>query len=128
METKVKRLVSTSNTETEFIGKLFHCGDVLHLAHLKTNSYAQHVALGDLYDSIRDHADDIAELIQGYKGIQNYTIPASSAEEPIAYLKEVRTYVTSKQAAFNYAPDIQNKLQDLIGDISKGIYKLENLK
>lgn len=129
MDTKVKRLVNPStNMEVEFVGKLFHCGDVLHLAHLKTTSYAAHAALGDLYDAVRDHADTIAELIQGYKGLQPYTIPASNAEEPIAYLKEVRTYVTSKQAAFNYAPDIQNKLQDLIGDISKGIYKLENLK
>ena len=128
METKVKRLVSTANTETEFVGKLFHCGDVLHLAHLKTTSDPAHRALGDLYEAVREHADTIAELIQGYKGIQTYSIPASNAEEPIGYLKEIRTYITSKQAAFNYAPDIQNKLQDLIGDITRGLYKLENLK
>ncbi len=127
MDTKVKRIVST-NPEVEFVGNLFHCGDTLHLAHLKTTSNAQHMALNDLYDAVRGHADTIAELVQGYKGIQNYSIPSSRAEEPVAYLKEFRQMVISKQAMFNYAPDIQNKLQDLIGDITKGLYKLENLK
>ena len=107
---------------------MFHCADLLHIAHLKSKSYAEHVALGDAYDSIRDAADDICELIQGYCGLLDIKIAESSYAEPIAYLKAERTEYTSKLSEYSGMMDVQNKLQDLLAVFSKTIYKLENLK
>ena len=91
-------------------------------------AYAQHVALGELYDSVSDMADDITETIQGYKGILTISIPASSYMEPISYIKSKRSEMISKMEVIcKEMPDVENKLQDLVGAMSKTIYKLENL-
>jgi len=114
-----------------FCSDLFACADIVKIAHLKAKgpgSYAQHVALGELYDALTDMADDITETIQGYKGILTISIPATSYMEPVSYIKGKRTEIISKMEMIcKEMPDVENKLQDLVGAMSKTIYKLENL-
>lgn len=114
-----------------FCSELFACADIIKIAHLKSKgpgAYAQHVALGELYDALSDMADDITETIQGYKGILTISIPATSFQEPVAYIKAKRTSISSMlEQVEKEMPDVSNKLQDLIGVMSKTIYKLENL-
>jgi len=114
-----------------FSSDLFAFADIIKIAHLKAKgpgAYAQHVALGELYDSVSDMADDITETIQGYKGILTISIPASSFMEPISYIKSKRSEIISKMEIIcKEMPDVENKLQDLVGVMSKTIYKLENL-
>jgi len=114
-----------------FCSDLFAFADTVKIAHLKAKgpgAYAQHVALGELYDSVSDMADDITETIQGYKGILTISIPASSFMEPISYIKSKRSEIISKMEIIcKEMPDVENKLQDLVGVMSKTIYKLENL-
>lgn len=115
-----------------FCSGLFACADIIKIAHLKVSgpgAYAAHVALGDLYDSLTDMADDITETIQGYKGILTISIPAASYQEPVAYIKAKRTELIGMiEKMESEMPDVSNKLQDLIGVMSKTLYKLENLK
>ena len=47
------------------ISTLFLSREVAHREHLKSTSYAQHMALGDFYDCIIDKADALAETYQG---------------------------------------------------------------
>lgn len=114
-----------------FCSDLFACADIIKIAHLKAKgpgAYAQHVALGELYDALTDMADDITETIQGYKGILTISIPATSYMEPISYIKGKRTSLIAMiEKMEEEMPDVSNKLQDLIGVMSKTIYKLENL-
>ena len=114
-----------------FCSDLFACADIIKIAHLKAKgpgSYAQHVALGELYDALTDMADDITETIQGYKGILTISIPATSYMEPISYIKGKRaSLIAMLENVEEEMPDVSNKLQDLIGVMSKTIYKLENL-
>jgi len=114
-----------------FCSDLFACADIIKIAHLKAKgpgSYAQHVALGELYDALTDMADDITETIQGYKGILTISIPATSYMEPVSYIKGKRaTLITMIEKVEEEMPDVSNKLQDLIGVMSRTIYKLENL-
>lgn len=49
----------------EFIGTMLHSATITHFMHLKSKSYAQHVALGAYYDEIVDLVDGVAEAIQG---------------------------------------------------------------
>ena len=51
------------------IALLFLSREYAHRAHLRTTSYAQHVALGEFYPSIVDIADSLTEAYQGRHGI-----------------------------------------------------------
>jgi len=49
-------------------GKLTYFHEQLHLLHWQTTSYAQHQALGGLYDYVHDFKDGLVEKIMGYTG------------------------------------------------------------
>lgn len=119
------------NLMGEFCGSLFTLADKVKLAHLAVKgpgAYAKHVALGDLYDSVAGMADDITETIQGYKGILKISIPYANLVDIIPFLKGERNRIIGFLKYVDSMPDVGNKLQDLIGSISKTIYKLENLQ
>jgi hypothetical protein len=130
---KLKAMAKTAKSDNfgTFCSDLFACADIIKIAHLKAKgpgAYAQHVALGDLYDALTDMADDITETIQGYKGILTISILATSYQEPIAYIKAKRTdLIAMVSKVEGEMPDVSNKIQDLIGVMSKTLYKLENL-
>jgi hypothetical protein len=48
--------------------KLTYFHEQLHLLHWQTTSYAQHQALGGLYDYVHDFKDGLVEKIMGYTG------------------------------------------------------------
>lgn len=54
---------------SEIIGVMFMSRDFAHKAHLKTPSYAKHIALNEFYDAIVDFADSLAETAQGKFGL-----------------------------------------------------------
>lgn len=130
---KLKTMAKSASKSSEngtFCSELFACANIIKIAHLKAKgpgAYAQHVALGEIYDAVSDMADDITETIQGYEGILNISIPAASYMEPLAYIKSERTKMIAAKSKFASMPDIANKIDELIGVFSKGIYKLENL-
>lgn len=130
---KLKAMAKTAKSDNygTFCSELFACADIIKIAHLKAKgpgSYAQHVALGELYDALTDMADDITETIQGYKGILTISIPATSFQEPVSYIKSKRASLISMlEKVEEEMPDVSNKLQDLIGIMSRTLYKLENL-
>lgn len=62
-----------SNTVAEFIDRMFGERNASHLEHLRSKSYAQHVALGAFYDEVVDLTDRFVEAYQGNKGIVDTT-------------------------------------------------------
>jgi len=52
----------------QFIALLFLGRDVTHKAHLNTDSYAEHMALGGFYEGIIPLADSFAEAWMGREG------------------------------------------------------------
>ena len=52
----------------QFIALLFLSRDVTHKAHLNTDSYAEHMALGGFYEGIIPLADSFAEAWMGREG------------------------------------------------------------
>jgi DNA-binding ferritin-like protein len=48
--------------------KLTYFHEQLHLLHWQTTSYAEHQALGGLYDYVHDFKDGVVEKIMGYTG------------------------------------------------------------
>lgn len=103
----------------------------LHNLHWGTKSYAEHQALGGLYDAVFDFKDDIIEKIMGYSGVRakignvgqlkEYTPGASTqvVAELITFAKQLQNY-----GASNNMPDIENVAQALSGTAAKTKYLL----
>jgi len=53
----------------QLIAKVFMARNNTHIAHWKTKSYAEHVALGDFYDKVIDLVDSLVECYQGNFGL-----------------------------------------------------------
>jgi DNA-binding ferritin-like protein len=103
----------------------------LHNLHWGTKSYAEHQALGGLYDAVFDFKDDIIEKIMGYSGtrakignvgqLKDYSPGASTqvVAELITFAKQLQNY-----GASNNMPDIENVAQALSGTAAKTKYLL----
>jgi len=111
--------------------KLTHFVDQLHLLHWQTTSFAEHQALGGLYDKVFDFKDDIVEKIMGYSGtrpkatkhemLRDYSIgiTKSVVNDLKMFAKELEEYGES-----NNMPDIENIAQSLSGEAAKTLYLL----
>lgn len=118
------------------IGKIiaitFLSRDLAHREHLRTTSYAQHMALGDFYEDVIEAADSLAELYQGRKGIIK-EIPllddepkadiADTLQEHMDMIEEVRYKAVDKADT-----PIQNQIDTVVGIYLTALYKLRNLK
>jgi DNA-binding ferritin-like protein len=103
----------------------------LHNLHWGTKSYAEHQALGIIYDAVFDFKDDIIEKIMGYSGVRakignvgqlkEYAQGASTqvVGELITFAKQLQNY-----GASNNMPDIENVAQALSGAAAKTKYLL----
>ena len=68
--------------------KLTYFHEQLHLTHWQTTSYAEHKALGKLYEYVQDFKDEVVEKLMGYTG-----------KRPAAYKIEPLTNCTGMQCA-----------------------------
>lgn len=103
----------------------------LHNLHWATKSYAEHMALGGLYDKVFDLKDEIIEKIMGYTGtrakigkidvLKDYSVGVSDmvVNELQSFAKQLESYGES-----NGMPDIENIAQGLSGDAAKTKYLL----
>lgn len=115
----------------EFISLLFLSRDVAHKEHLRTQSYAQHIALGDFYDKIVDLADNLAEAYQGRNGIID--IPGMDDEDVGDIVQQLKRYLdwiekNRYQAVPKEDSAIQNIVDEIVSLYLSTLYKLQNLK
>lgn len=119
--------MGSTGTIESFIGFLFQARNTVHLHHLATKSYAQHIALGDLYDFLLSIADTLVESAQTDKLI-TINIPSSKIEgDAISYVKSILDYVRKNRSIFPYSFQ-QNEIDSLELCLSKTIYKLKFLQ
>lgn len=87
-----KGLAKAGNGKTEYIAKMvghmFASRTYAHRAHLRTVSYAKHIALNEFYDEIVDLADELAEVAQGMFGKLDIPVIAEKGDvtDPIGSL------------------------------------------
>ena len=109
-------------------GKLTYFHEQLHLIHWQTESYAEHQAIGSLYDAVHDFKDDVIEKLMGYTGkrIGLYKIEALSAKDSTEVVKSLEQYAHSlyEWAEEQEYCDIENMAQDLSGKAAKTLYLL----
>ena len=109
---------------------------ILHLTITGSGSYAAHKALGDLYDALPGHADDIAEGYQGATGeIPKYPADMPSnvcapemttVKEAISYIEELYNKICKVQDTITYS-EIINDLDTIKSTLNSAKYKLKFL-
>ena len=110
----------------------------LHVLHLRSQNYAEHVALGELYDQIGDLTDSIAEAYQGSEGrlLKIESLPAISLPEgehtALEYVSDACGSIEQicKNAGSDLTdnPAVTNVLDDLTTALATAKYKLRFLR
>jgi hypothetical protein len=110
-------------------GRLTYFHEQLHLIHWQTSIYAEHMAMGSLYEYIQDFKDDVIEKLMGYTGRKPRAfkiMPVSDGMGAVAVVTEVKMFAAELEqyAEANGYGDISNMSQDLSGHAVKTLYLL----
>jgi hypothetical protein len=121
-----------NETLVELVMDLLHSTTVTHIMHWQTESYAQHIALGEFYSEMPDLVDAVVEAYQGKNNVilRNFPPCMSNYEEmqPLQYIEYLSQELTEGRALFGEDAEIQN-LVDAIADlIDTTMYKLRRFK
>ena len=116
----------------ELIATLFLSREIAHRAHLKTESFAQHEALGAFYDQVVEDADAIAEAYQGRNGVIKDIpfLPADDAGNIADILERHMDSIEGMRykAAEKSDTPIQNLIDTALENYLSTLFKLRRLK
>ena len=120
---------STGEMNLESVAsKLTYFHEQLHLLHWQTTSYAEHQALGALYDYVHDFKDGVMEKLMGYTGKRPgvFKIPALSTVTPESCVDDLMSFATQLKSYgdMNGFHDIGNLADALSGEAAKTKYLL----
>jgi hypothetical protein len=117
------------NAVGEFFLKLLHSATNTHIHHLQTESYAQHIALGDFYDSVVELTDGLIEIYQGTKGVVVYpAIYDAPLADGLTELKALNAFIIANRNVVGAESNLQNEVDTILSLIQSTIYKLTRLK
>jgi hypothetical protein len=116
----------------EMVSLLLHSRTQIHVLHLQTGSYPEHMALNDYYNGIGDLVDGLIESYQGkyelLKGYNSYDISEyKSTESTVKYLKDLCGKVEKLRSCCKDSY-IQNQIDTVCELINSTLYKLRFLK
>lgn len=111
---------------TDLLHFLLEAASQIRVLHWGTSSYAEHVALGDLYEAVNDATDRIAEALMG---AQAQRLKLKGTLELVDYAEGMpASYVTGLGKALEsiagLPTDILNTRDDLLGAVHKTSYLL----
>lgn len=108
----------------QLIERMFALRDAAHIEHWKTDSYSQHTALGDYYDSVIELTDKYVEAHQGTFGI----IETESKDVSKLISDEIIWLNDNREVIAQGVPALENIIDEISGLHMKTLYKLENLR
>jgi hypothetical protein len=112
----------------QFVADSFALRTSIHLAHLSSQSYAEHVALGEFYSALEDFADTYAEIYMGLEGrVKRWPGAPRPNEEPKTMLRDYLEVVRAEMAEDLKSEALKNVLAEIEGLTARTLYKLENL-
>ena len=129
-----KTRISNKMDINQTVSMLLGCLTNVRLYHWSTQSYAEHVALGDFYSDLSDKLDTLVEEYQGryilvdLRG-QEMTVEPGGGQV-VEYLQSVRNAVEANRAQPTFPQDssLQNVVDEIVGAFNQTIYKLRFLK
>lgn len=115
-----------------FLATLFLSRDLAHSDHWRTDSYSQHMALGEFYDGIVGLADTLAEMYMGRNGVLK-PLPLLDDDEQESPEATLRAHLKLiEDARYTAVPKtdtaIQNVIDEIVGLYLTTLYKLNRLK
>jgi hypothetical protein len=111
---------------------LLTSGLQVHIFHLQTKSFAEHMALGTFYDEIVDLSDTLIEDFQGQYGVlQKYEsfIIKSYVDKntTLAYFDNLTSNVQKLRTTVSEDSNLQNQIDNIITLINSTVYKIKHL-
>lgn len=113
-------------THVQFISFLFELEMNLHIAHLQTQSYAEHMALG-IWDDIADFRDSYAELLQKDEILRGYTQPVVREVSGSIIIRNAVGIVQRYRSTLTET-NLQNEVDTLLTTLETALYKLKFLR
>jgi hypothetical protein len=122
---------STGHAISQLIERAFATRNLTHFAHWASDSYSQHEALGDIYETIVEKIDEVVEVYQGKFGIIQglSSIGGRLPADIIKHIEAESAWLTkNKTKIANGCDAVSALLDELEACYLKAIYKLKNLK
>lgn len=116
----------------ELVGRVFSARDAAHKEHWSTNSYAQHVALGDFYEEIITSVDELVECYQGHMTVLkskdiSSTVPKYDLFSD--YLSDEADWIESNRSIIAQGSEhLMNIVDGLTAIYTRTAFKLTRLK
>jgi DNA-binding ferritin-like protein len=112
------------------IARVFATRNATHLAHWKTKSYSEHMALGELYEALIESLDEIVEAYQGAKGLVSVAFEAPKPADDIrAHLEAEAAWIAKNRMEIaGSVQSVANLVDELHATYLTAIYKLKHLK
>ncbi len=127
-EDMISKGASSELSLESIAAKLTYFHEQLHLLHWQTSSYAEHQALGGLYDYVHDFKDGVIEKIMGYTGKRPaaYKIEALGGSPATTVVSDLMSFASELKAfgEKNSYHDISNLADSLSGEAAKTKYLL----
>lgn len=111
----------------KLISRVFKVRNAAHVRHWKTNSFAQHEALGDFYEGIIGTLDRYVEAHQGLFGLIK-DVPEDTKDAVEALRADLVWLSENRNKVSNGVPALENIFDELTALYLKTLYKLENLR
>lgn len=115
----------------ELIQRVFVTRNATHMAHWRTKKYAQHKALGMLYDGIVDDLDAIVEAYMGAYGevVEDIEIPKTpKVKDILKHLAEEANWIEENHEEICQGVSaIGNLIDNLTARYLSTMYKLKQL-
>lgn len=124
-----KSMLASGELSMESIAaRLTYFHEQLHLLHWQTDSYAEHMALGGLYDYVHDFKDGLIEKLMGYSGrkitgMEMKPVVPTSSHAVVTDLMEFAGQL-KRYGDMNGYHDIGNLADSLSGEVAKTKYLL----
>ena len=104
---------------------LLQARTLFHVKHLLSRNFNEHIILNELYDSILERTDQLAEVYQGkYNDLSINSLPSISMEgDSLQHAIEIRKDLEEFRSS-EENDQINAILDETINDFSRAIYKL----
>ena len=112
-----------------FLSTMLNAGTNAHFFHWATNSFSQHMALGDFYEEVVELTDDLAETYFGVYGqIKDFPNTYHMPKEPLAYLQSLQSFIKAARPDLPQDSEIVQLVDNIADLVDKTVYKLKFLK
>ena len=115
----------------EFFGTLMQSVVESWGYHLKTESYAEHIALNEFYDEMIELVDELIEDYQGSFGkIDNFVFDSFeiTSDTAYGYMTELKEFMKTNRNFFENDSELMSDSDAILSLIDKTMYKLKELK